>query len=273
MKTRITDLAADCCPDKIDLGKPDEALALRITNRVQGRLGIAAAPPRRRSKLPRAFLLAAALVLAFGTAAFALAGYGMSLRKPTAEDALVSGFRYEEVVDGKVWNSEILAYPDAGMVFTFACPEESSHTAEFRCFWLPREATEGLTDADGWTKRLFCDGVSSIPYCISTYDTIRDGSQRVLNGEVTVVKEERWDGWKVLEVTSDYTKLPVSAYDRANYILLFDESRGFLVVISGEETLETLEHIAREMEIRESGTAKGEHPDAAMIGLLDLARG
>ena len=232
-----------------------------------------AAPPRRHSKLPRAFLLAAALVLAFGTAAFALAGYGMSLRKPTAEDALVSGFRYEEVVDGKVWNSEILAYPDAGMVFTFACPEESSRTAEFRCFWLPREATEGLTDADGWTKRLFCGVGDSIPYSITTYDALRDGFQLVLSGDVSVVKEERWGGWKVLEVTSDYTKLPVSAYDRANYILLFDESRGFLVVISGEETPETLEHIAREMEIRESATAKGEHPDAAMIGLLDLARG
>ena len=273
MKTRITDLAADCCPEKINLGKPDEALALRITNRVQGRLGIDAAPRRRRSKLPRAFLLAAALVLAFGTAAFALAGYGMSLRKPTAEDTLVSGFRYEQIVDGRVWNSEILAYPDAGMVFTFACPEESSRTAEFRCFWLPREATEGTTDAEGWTKRLFCDGGDRIPYSITTFDSLRDGFQLVLSGDVSVVKEERWGGWKVLEVTSDYTKLPVSAYDRANYILLFDESRGFLVVISGEETPETLEHIAREMEIRESAATKAEHPDTAMVGLLDLARG
>ena len=74
MKTRISDLVADCCPAEVDLGKPDEALALRITGKVRERLGAEAAPPRRRSKLPRAFLLAAALVLAFGTAAFALAG-------------------------------------------------------------------------------------------------------------------------------------------------------------------------------------------------------
>lgn len=273
MKTRITDLVTDCCPENVALGKPDEALALRITDRVQRRLGMDAAPRRRHSKLPRAFLLAAALVLAFGTAAFALAGYGMSLRNPTAEDILVSGFRYEEVVDGKVWNSEILAYPDAGMVFTFACPEESSRTAEFRCFWLPREATEGTTDAEGWTKRLFCDGGDRIPYSITTFDSLRDGFQLVLSGDVSVVKEERWGGWKVLEVTSDCSKLVFPTYDRANFILLFDETAGFLVVISGEEALETLEHIAREMEIRESATAKGEHPDAAMIGLLDLARG
>ena len=273
MKTRITDLAADCCPVKIDLGKPDEALALRITKRVRERMGADAAPPRKRRKLPRALLLAAVLVLSFGTAAFALAQYGMNLRKPTAEDTLVSGFRYEEVVDGKVWNSEILAYPDAGMVFTFACPEESSSTAEFRCFWLPREATEGTTDAEGWTKRLFCDGGSSIPYSISTYDALRDGFQLVLSGDVNVVKEEHWGSWKVLEVSSDCSRLVFPTYDRANFILLFDEGRGFLVVISGEETLETLEHIARELEIRESAVARGEYPDAALVGLLDLARG
>ena len=163
MKTRISDLVTDCCPAEVDLGKPDEALALRITGKVRERLGTEAAPPRRRSKLTRAFLLAAALVLAFGTAAFALAGFGMNLRKPTAEDPLVSGFRYEEVVDGKVWNSEILTYPDAGMVFTFSCPEESTHAAEFRCFWLPREATEGLTDEEGWTKRLFATQEAASP--------------------------------------------------------------------------------------------------------------
>lgn len=273
MKTRITDLAADCCPENVELGKPDEALALRITDRVQRRLGMDAAPRRRRSKLPRAFLLAAALVLAFGTAAFALAGYGMSRRKPTAEDALVSGFRYEQIVDGQVWNSKILAYPDAGMVFTFACPEESSRTAEFRCFWLPREATEGITDAEGWTRRLFCAAGDSIPYSITAYDSLPDGFQMVLSGDVSVVKEERWGGWQVLEVSSDCSKLVFPVYDRANFILLFDESRGFLVVISGEEALETLEHIARDLEIRESAAVRDGHPDAAMVGLLDLARG
>ena len=177
------------------------------------------------------------------------------------------------VVDGKVWNSEILTYPDAGMVFTFSCPEESSHAAEFRCFWLPREATEGLTDEEGWTKRLFCDTGSRIPYCIETCETIRVGSQRVINGDVEVIKEEHWDSWNVLELSSDYTKLPISAYDRANYILLFDESCGFLVVISGEEELETLEHIAREMEIRESEEPKFVYPGSSGIGILDLGRG
>ena len=154
MKTRITDLVQDCYAENINIGEYDEELSARIMDNVQNRLGVKNTPPRRVRKLPRAFLLAAVLVLAFGAVAFAIAEYTLSLRKPSADEELVSGFRYEEVVDGKVWNSEILAYPDAGMIFTFNCPEEITSTPEFRCFWLPQEATEGITDEQGWTKRL-----------------------------------------------------------------------------------------------------------------------
>ncbi len=213
------------------------------------------------------------LALAFGTVAFAIAEYTISLRKPSVDEGLVSGFRYEEVVDGKVWNSRILAFPDAGMVFTFTCPEEMTHTPEFRCFWLPQEATEGITDEQGWTKRLFCDSGDSIPYCISTIDSISDGLQLVLSGDVSVVKEERLGEWELLEVTSDCSKLIYPTYDRANYILLFQKTTGYLVLISGELDMDTLEHIAYEMEIRESGIPKVEHTGDPLIGTIDLARG
>jgi hypothetical protein len=229
--------------------------------------------PNRIKKIPRAFLIAAVLALAFGTVAFAIAEYTISLRKPSVDEELVSGFRYEEVVDGKVWNSEILAYPDAGMVFTFTCPEETMHTPEFRCFWLPQEATEGITDEKGWTKRLFCDSGDIIPYCISTIDSVSNGLQLILSGDVSVVKEERLGDWELLEVTSDCSKLIYPTYDRANYILLFQKTTGYLVLISGELDMETLEHIAYEMEIRESGIPKVEHTGGPLIGTIDLGRG
>ena len=274
MKTRITDLVQDCCPEKADIGVYDEELAQRILNRVQDRLGAESRPPQRVvRKLPRAFLLAAALVLALGTVAFAIAEYTISLRKPASDEELVSGFRYEEVKDGKVWNSEILAYPDAGMVFTFNCPEEIRSTPEFRCFWLPQEATEGITDEQGWSKRLFCDAGDTIPYSISTIDYIRNGFQLVLSGNVTVVKEERLGDWEILEVTSDYSSLPYRTYERANYIMLFNQSTGYLVLISGELEMETLEHIAHEMEIRESNSPVVKEPGGPQIGVIDLARG
>lgn len=272
MKTRITDLVLDCCPADIDIGEYDDELATRIIDRVQAGLGVKNQPHRIR-KIPRAFLIAAVLALAFGTVAFAIAEYTISLRKPSVDEGLVSGFRYEEVVDGKVWNSRILAFPDAGMVFTFTCPEEMTHTPEFRCFWLPQEATEGITDEQGWTKRLFCDSGDSIPYCISTIDSISDGLQLVLSGDVSVVKEERLGEWELLEVTSDCSKLIYPTYDRANYILLFQKTTGYLVLISGELDMDTLEHIAYEMEIRESGIPKVEHTGDPLIGTIDLARG
>ena len=273
MKTRITDLVQDCYPENINIGEYDAALVARITDRVQDRLGVKNSQSRRIRKLPRAFLLAAVLALAFGTVAFAIAEYTFSHRKPSADEELVSGFRYEVVVDGKVRNSEILAYPDAGMVFTFYCPEEITHTPEFRCFWLPQEATEGITDEQGWTKRLFCDSGNTIPYCISTIDNIRDGFQLVMSGDVIVAKEEQLGDWEILEVTSDCSKLIYPTFDRANYILLFQKETGYLVLISGELDMETLEHIVYEMEIRESSTPRTEYTEGVPIGTIDLGRG
>ena len=273
MKTRITDLIQDCCPADIDIGEYDGDLAARILNSVQAHLDEETSRTHRIRKLTRTFLLAAVLAVLLGTAAFAIAEYTITLRKPAADEELVSGFRYEEIVDGKVWNSEMLAYPDAGMVFTFSCPEEMPHTPEFRCFWLPQEATEGITDEQGWTKRLFCDSGETILYSIYTIDHIKAGFQLVLSGDVTVVKEEQLGAWQILEVTSDYSRLNYSAYDRANYILLFDQSTGYLVLISGEADMVTLEHIAHEIEIRESSLPKSEHNDNSLISMIDLARG
>ena len=273
MKTRITDLVQDCYAENINIGEYDEELSARIMDSVQNLLEVKNTSSRRIRKLPRAFLLAAVLVLAFGAVAFAIAEYTLSLRKPSADEELVSGFRYEEVVDGKVWNSEILAYPDAGMIFSFNCPEEILYTPEFRCFWLPQEATEGITDEQGWTKRLFCDSGDTIPYSISTIDYIRDGLQLVISGDVSVVKEERLGDWELLEVTSDYSELPYQTYDYANYLMLFDQSTGYLVLISGESDIETLEHIAYEMEIRESSSPRIEYTGGVLTGAIDLARG
>ena len=271
MKIRITDLAAGCCPSDVLPGEYDRALAEHINRRVLQQLTME--ETRRPRRLPKAFLLAAVLILMIGTVAFAAAEYSMSFRRPGPDDAVVSGFRFEEVVDGKVWNSRLVAYPDAGMVFTFTVPEKAAFTPEFRCFWLPQEPTEGITDTEGWTKRLFCDAGDQIPYSIMALDYLSDGLQLVISGDVTVAGEMHWEDWQVLEVSSDCSKLTFPTYDRANFILLYQESTGYLVLISGELEMETLEHIAREMEIRDSSTPRPDVSGGASIGTLDLGRG
>ena len=95
----------------------------------------------------------------------------------------------------------------------------------------------------------------------------------MLSGDVSVVKEEHLGDWEILEVTSDCSKLIYPTYDRANYILLFQKTTGYLVLISGELDMETLEHIAYEMEISESGIPWIEYTGGVPIGTIDLARG
>ena len=95
----------------------------------------------------------------------------------------------------------------------------------------------------------------------------------MLSGDVSVVIEEHLGDWKLLEVTSDCSKLIYPTYDRANYVLLFQKTTGYLVLISGELDMETLEHIAYEMEIRESSTPWIEYTGGVPIGTIDLARG
>ena len=58
-----------------------------------------------------------------------------------------------------------------------------------------------------------------------------------------------------------------------NYFFLFQKTTWYLVLISSELDMEILEHIAYEMEVRESGIPKVEHTGGPLIGTIDLARG
>ena len=91
--------------------------------------------------------------------------------------------------------------------------------------------------------------------------------------EVVVVGEENWDDWQILKVSADCSDLIYPTYDRANYILLYQNSTGYLIVVAGEAEMETLEHIAREMEIRRSDIPKHEDINGLPVGSIDLARG
>ena len=78
------------------------------------------------------------------------------------------------------------------------------------------------------------------------------------------------------ELTSDYTHCTQHwAYEKANYVLLFNSEKGWLIMVSGTDDLETLEHIASELEIRDSGEPafSGEDNAIESIGILDPGRG
>ena len=252
-------------------------MARRINASVMEKIGTPVQKPRRTGKKTlRTLLLVAAIAALMSTAAYAVNGWVMNLRRAEGPE---SGSWIELAADGTVLNEQKLVYPDAGMVLSFEGPEEIPNMPEFRCWYLPSGANFGFTDAEGWATYLSDNGEGpSIPYIVGA-GVVRPGNfKTVINGKVTVVKEERWGDWQLTELTSDYSDCTWKwTYDRANFVLLFNSEKGWLIQITGTSDLETLEHIARELEIRDSGVRPYFTEEtvtyAEGIGMLDPGRG
>ncbi len=277
MQIRISDLMDESCPTDVVHGGEDKALARRINASVMEKIGAPVQKPRRTGKKTlRTLLLVAAIAALMSTAAYAVNGWYMNLRRAEGPE---SGSWIELAADGTVLNEQKLVYPDAGMVLSFEGPEEVPNQPEFRCWYLPSGANFGSTDAEGWATYLSDNGEGpSIPYIVGA-GVVRPGNfKTVINGKVTVVKEERWGDWQLTELTSDYTDCTWEwTYDRANFVLLFNSEKGWLIQITGTSDLETLEHIARELEIRDSGVRPYFTDESVTyaegIGMLDPGRG
>ena len=79
-------------------------------------------------------------------------------------------------------------------------------------------------------------------------------------GAEDIVKHEVWEDYEVYEIrcAKDIYFRPdgeaeqhVQSYE--NYVLLFSRSGGYMINIGGSLPMETLEHIARELEVRDTG--------------------
>ena len=262
---------SDCCPVQVSMGSADEALNARLRARTRERLGFA--PRERRRRLPKALLLAAALVLLMGTAAFAVSDYYMELRSVEKAEEPLLGRWYMLSEDGQVLTDTKAVFPEAGMVLSFSGPQgEESRVPEFRCFYLPSAATDGITDEQGWTGYL-SDSRDGIRYKIQCANVEPGVTRLVLSGQVTTQASLRWGSWQVTELSADYSAIPYWGYERANYILLFDSENGWLVTVAGQLPLEELEHIARELEIRAGGETYAPSGYQELMSPIDLALG
>ncbi len=270
MKIYLTDICCLCSPDVPIADTPDVRMAHRIKARVFAELD--AAPAKRTGRTVKTIALIAAIISLLSTTAFAISRYHLA-HKPVS-NASVSGYQLERDDAGEILNMHKEVFPDAGMVFSFTGPDEISNVPEFRCFWLPEEPDTGGTDAEGWSSYLAVTGEDTeLPYIISS-GAAASGCTLVLNGAVSVIKEEYWGDWYLLELHSDYTNCTLRwPSENANYILLFNEQNGFLIIIGGTLDMETLEHIARELEIRDSGRPSPVHGFEEDLGQIDIGRG
>ena len=265
------------CPENVELGAADTDRTRRIESMVMNKIGAEQPKSRRiRKKTLSTLLLAAVLALLLGTAACAVSGWFMNMKKT---DEPVTGYWRAVDAAGKLTDEQKIIFPDAGMVLSFEGPKERMNRPEFRCWYLPSEASFGYTDEEGWTQYLSDQGGgtgSDIPYIVSAGNVRAGNFRTVINGEVTLVKEEDWGDWHVTVLTSDYTDCKGRwVYERANFVLLFNAGKGWLVSVTGTDPHETLERIARELEIRDSGEPAfdGEDNMVESIGMIDPGRG
>ncbi|HIR85897.1 MAG TPA: hypothetical protein IAC00_02020 [Candidatus Limivicinus faecipullorum] len=279
MQIRITDLTEGCCPERAEPGKRDAELVRRIERVVFIKLNMDRRRLRRRNII-RTVLIAAVIAALMTVTAFAAGLFSMERHK-VEEGEEVSGYWRFYDKEGNLTEQQEWTYPEASIVFTFYGPEEEYNMPEFRFGWLPEEGEhyeEQKSMSEGWmySYGLMCQcdiipcqaGVMSVPV---------NGYRGVLNGEATVLKEEVWDCWDVTEIQVDYSNCTTVRWPKpVNYIYMFDQERGYLAYVRGCDGMETLEKIARNMEIRESEAPDpgyGSPLDEIQIGTFDLGRG
>ena len=292
MKLPITELLDDYRPEGIDIGVPDAEMTARVKARVLSRL-----PEKPRGRIVslrrsvRLALLVAALLLLFGTVAYA-AGL----------------FHGELGAVRRVGNSSTLCFTDSegneinyhvyspsaetlGIRFT---AESEPHRVVFRPGWLPEEpAREQWSVEEGWydyfiddrefeVERYPAPGIIhvGIPYLI-TVNYAGIDALYYLQGECTLSKEDNWDGVAVYEIhcAKEIPERPAGHADwrtvtsHENYVILVSETEGWLVTVGGCESMQTLEHIARELTIRTTEETVSLRGSEGRAEYLNIGRG
>ena len=282
MQIRISDLV-DSCPEGVELGAVDEQLTERIKAEVLNKIKSGDRQPQKRNGT-RILLLAAVIATLMTATAFAAGIFGMR-RETVPADEIPSGYWRFYDDEGKLVEEQKLVYPDAGLVFTFTGPDRPRYQLEVKPGWLPEgehyvACFRGDFSGDSWGKGFgACCSCDHIPCQIFAHEVDTRGRMSVLNAEPVTIEEETWDQWKVTKVAADYSGTEWSSMNKywsiVNYILMFDEEQGILAIVQGVDSMDILEKIAKNLEIRETDIPlpQGNPLDEIQIGMMDIGRG
>ena len=211
----------------------------------------------------RTLLIAAVLVSLLTATAFAAGLFSMKNR-PAEKDETYT-IRWEE----SEWSPEgSVTWKDLKYVFKFDGPEESKKV-EFKPGWLPFEPNEKMNawsrTEDGWYTRLVSEGAPEVdsfsdnyqPYCVEVYyapQFYNDGAMILLYATPDKITEEEWGEYHVMKFHAENV-IPANEYREEThldyyFVILFSQNNGEIVVVSGTSDMETVEHVAKELEIR-----------------------
>lgn len=246
---------------------------------------------RRARRAVSMILIAAALMTLLTLTAYALGYFSLHVEVPTPDEGVRQGWIIHDA-DGNelhyVSGDKFLT----GLSFLFT-GDELPDEVEFRPGWLPHEPKDAPwdPDGDGWVTYLIDDreqetnwypaeGMfdAAIPYLIIT-DYALDDHVLVLNGESEIVKHETWGKYDVYEIanTKDIFEFPngVERHLKSpeNYVLMFCTEEGYMINVGGTLDLETLAHIARELEVRPTGQKVSKDLVGGWAEVVNIARG
>lgn len=195
-----------------------------------------------------------------------------ALLAATALAAVVFGTRVQPT-DGVTghWNGQSINFDAAKLYVTFDS-SAPRHEYQFRANWLPSAPTVGA--AGEFTEYVTNDGEGPIkPYEINAYTHLDlQGVRYCFDGKETLVRQDLWNGYERTEVVIDYSETPHS-FKTVNYLLLFQPEDNYLIYIAGTDSMETMEKIADNLEIRLGATFTETREGGEDVAWFDLGRG
>ena len=149
---------------------------------------------------------------------------------------------------------------------------DECRAVKFKPNWLPFQPVYSTPDEEGFYTRLVSEGAPEVdyradnyqPYMVQVYYVpqfaAEDGAMLLMYQTPGEITEEHWGDETVLkfEATQHFEarESPAGSFPEHTshyyFVIRFSESEGYIVVTSGTSDMETVEHVARELEIAQT---------------------
>jgi len=250
------------------------------------------APRRLHRKIWSTVLVAAIIISLLSATAYALGLFRMRVQELEADTSREGNYWIIHDENGNELSIQVGDKLLHGLSFAFG-GDAVANQVEFHLNWLPEDSKISwvATENGGWHQYLIDDreqetdwypeeGVfdAAIPYLITAEYAYND-HVLVLNGACEIVKQEQWEGFEVYEVKcakdiweGNGTPEGRHLVSYENYVLMFSLEEGYMINVGGTADMETLEHIARELEVRSKGIPVIYSSDF-VVEIINIARG